>query len=117
MAKSPRPTYRIKFHNHNKIYELYAHEVAQSDMAGFIEIGEIIFGEHTKLLIDPAEVADTIAAGRSFLEETLEANQDAEWRILIHHRAMFSAGEGHGSATDLQHAWGRLLDDYNVDLV
>ncbi len=24
-------------------------------MAGFIEIGEIIFGEHSKLLIDPAE--------------------------------------------------------------
>jgi hypothetical protein len=24
-------------------------------MSGFIEIGEIIFGEHSKLLIDPAE--------------------------------------------------------------
>ena len=24
-------------------------------MGGFIEIGEIIFGEHSKLLIDPAE--------------------------------------------------------------
>ena len=40
MPKSPKPTYRIKFHNHNKIYELYAHEVSQSQMAGFIEIGE-----------------------------------------------------------------------------
>lgn len=55
MAKSPKPTFRIQFHNHNKIYELYAHEVGQSDMGGFIEIGEIIFGEHSKLLIDPAE--------------------------------------------------------------
>ena len=55
MAKSEKPTFRIQFHNNNKIYELYAHEVSQSQMAGFIEIGEIIFGEHSKLLIDPAE--------------------------------------------------------------
>lgn len=55
MAQSKKPTFRIQFHNNNKIYELYAHEVSQSQMAGFIEIGEIIFGEHSKLLIDPAE--------------------------------------------------------------
>ena len=55
MAKASKPTFRIQFHNNNKIYELYAHEVSQSQMAGFIEIGEIIFGEHSKLLIDPAE--------------------------------------------------------------
>jgi hypothetical protein len=55
MAKSKQNTFRIQFHNHNRIYELYAHQVSQSHMAGFIEIGEIIFGEHSKLLIDPAE--------------------------------------------------------------
>ena len=55
MAKLKKNTFRIQFHNHNRIYELYAHQVSQSHMAGFIEIGEIIFGEHSKLLIDPAE--------------------------------------------------------------
>ena len=55
MSKSDKPVFRIQFHSNNKIYELYAHEVSQSQMAGFIEIGEIIFGEHSKLLIDPAE--------------------------------------------------------------
>ena len=55
MPKTKKSTFRIQFHNNNKIYELYAHEVSQSHMAGFIEIGEIIFGEHSKLLIDPAE--------------------------------------------------------------
>ena len=55
MAKSKKNTFRIQFHNHNRIYELYAHQVSQSHMAGFTEIGEIIFGEHSKLLIDPAE--------------------------------------------------------------
>ena len=55
MPKAEKPTFRIQFHNNNKIYELYAHEVGQSQMGGFIEIGEIIFGENSKLLIDPAE--------------------------------------------------------------
>jgi hypothetical protein len=55
MARTPKPTFRIQFHNNNKIYELYAHQVGQSHMGGFIEIGEIIFGENSKLLIDPAE--------------------------------------------------------------
>jgi hypothetical protein len=55
VSNKEKPTFRIQFHNNNKIYELYAHEVGQSDMGGFIEIGQIIFGEHSKLLIDPAE--------------------------------------------------------------
>lgn len=55
MAKPIKSTFRIQFHNNNKIYELFAHEVSQSQMGGFIEIGEIIFGEYSKLLIDPAE--------------------------------------------------------------
>ena len=55
MAKKEKSIFRIQFHNNNKIYELYAREVGQSDLGGFIEIGEIVFGEHSKLLIDPAE--------------------------------------------------------------
>jgi len=47
--------FRVLFHNQNKIYELYAHEVSQASMIGFIEIGHIIFGERSKLLVDPAE--------------------------------------------------------------
>jgi len=55
MAKPKKTTFRIQFHNNNKIYELYAHEVSQSQMIGFIEVGDIIFGEQSRLLIDPAE--------------------------------------------------------------
>ncbi len=55
MASSSKSSFRIQFHNSGKIYELYAHEVSQSHMAGFIEVGKIIFGEQSKLLIDPAE--------------------------------------------------------------
>ncbi len=55
MGKAQDHCFRIQFHNNNRIYELYAREVSQSQMAGFVEIGQIIFGEQSKLLIDPAE--------------------------------------------------------------
>ena len=54
MAKK-KPTYRIIFHNHGKVYELYSHSVGQGDLFGFIEIGDIIFGERSAVLIDPSE--------------------------------------------------------------
>ncbi len=53
--KQSKNIFRILFHNQNKIYELYAHEVSQASMMGFIEVGQIIFGERSKLLVDPAE--------------------------------------------------------------
>ncbi len=55
MAKKSKSIFRVLFVNQNKVYELYAHEVGQASMLGFIEIGDIIFGERSKLLIDPAE--------------------------------------------------------------
>ncbi len=54
MAKK-EPTYRIIFHNQGKVYELYSHAVRQGDLFGFIEIGDIIFGERSAVLIDPSE--------------------------------------------------------------
>ena len=55
MSKTSKTIFRIQFHNHSRVYEIYANEVSQAHMAGFIEIGEIIFGEQSRLLIDPAE--------------------------------------------------------------
>ena len=55
MDKKSKSIFRVMFHNQDKIYELYAHEVGQASMLGFIEIGGIIFGERSKLLVDPAE--------------------------------------------------------------
>jgi len=55
MSKKNKSIFRIMFHNQDKIYELYAHEVGQASMMGFIEIGDLIFGERSKLLVDPAE--------------------------------------------------------------
>ena len=47
--------YRIYFHSHGQIYEVYAHAIYQSDLYGFVEIEDYIFGEKSKMVIDPSE--------------------------------------------------------------
>ena len=53
MAK--KQIYRILFHNQDKIYEVYAHDVHQGSLFGFIEIEQFMFGERTSLVVDPSE--------------------------------------------------------------
>jgi hypothetical protein len=48
-------TYRIVFHNQGKLYELYARHVSHGDLYGFVEVGDIIFGERTEMIVDPSE--------------------------------------------------------------
>ena len=47
--------FRVSFHSHGKVYQLHAESVSQADLYGFIEIADLLFGEHTSLVIDPAE--------------------------------------------------------------
>ena len=47
--------FRITFHNQGKIYQLHAEEVSQGELYGFIEIRNLLFNEHTSVVIDPAE--------------------------------------------------------------
>jgi len=48
-------TYRVTFLNQGKVYEIYAHKVAQGGLLGFVEIEDIIFGEKTTVVVDPSE--------------------------------------------------------------
>jgi hypothetical protein len=50
-----KPVYKIIFHNQGKIYELHARSISQSRMYAFVEVEDIMFGEHTELVVDPAE--------------------------------------------------------------
>jgi hypothetical protein len=52
---SSKRVYKVVFHNQGKLYELYAREVGQSSMYGFIEVEGLIFGERSAVLVDPAE--------------------------------------------------------------
>ena len=47
--------YKILFHNQGQIYEVYARAIYQSDLYGFIEVEDYIFGDRTKVVIDPAQ--------------------------------------------------------------
>ena len=47
--------FRISFHNNGKLYQLHAQQVAAASLYGFIEVSELLFGEHTTVVIDPAE--------------------------------------------------------------
>ena len=50
-----QPLYKIVFVNRDKVYEVYARQVHESGLYGFIEIEELVFGEQSTVLIDPAE--------------------------------------------------------------
>lgn len=47
--------YRIFFHNQGEVYEIYARSIFQSDLYGFVEVEDYIFGEKSKMVIDPSE--------------------------------------------------------------
>ena len=47
--------YKVIFHNQGKVYEIYARNVSQGAMFGFVELDRLVFGEKTSLLVDPSE--------------------------------------------------------------
>ncbi|MFT5576710.1 MAG: hypothetical protein ACI89D_002239 [Bermanella sp.] len=52
---SRAPIYKVIFHNQNQVYELYAKAIYQSEMYGFIEIEEFVFGEEGQMIVNPGE--------------------------------------------------------------
>lgn len=49
------PIYKVIFLNQSQVYELYAKQFYQSDLYGFVEIEEYVFGERSQIVVDPAE--------------------------------------------------------------
>lgn len=52
---SSRQIYRVIFHNQAQIYEIYVTHIYQSDLHGFIEVEEFLFGERASMVVDPSE--------------------------------------------------------------
>ena len=48
------PLYRVTFYNRDKVYEVYAKQVYQSELGGFIELEEMVF-DNSQVVLDPAE--------------------------------------------------------------
>ncbi len=55
MPSSKKKMYRIIFQGSSKMYELYARSITQSDMYAFIEVRDLVFGEQSKLVVNPGE--------------------------------------------------------------
>ena len=51
----PKSIYKVLFHSQGQIYEVYAHNIYQSDLYGFVEIEDYTFGNRSQMLIDPSE--------------------------------------------------------------
>ena len=47
--------YRISFINQDKVYEVFARQVYESDLYGFVVVEEIVFGTQSTVVIDPGE--------------------------------------------------------------
>ena len=54
-SEKQKHVYRIFFHNQGQVYEVYAHNIYQSELYGFVEIEDYVFGNRSQMLIDPAE--------------------------------------------------------------
>ena len=62
----------------NQVYEIYARAIYQSEMYGFIEVEELVFGERAQLVVDPgARALSTI-----FLQAYHQKPFDRDARFL-----------------------------------
>jgi hypothetical protein len=52
---SSKLIFKVMFYNQGDIYEIYARQIYQSEIYGFIEVEELVFGENTQMIVDPGE--------------------------------------------------------------
>lgn len=52
---SKETLYRISFINRGEIYEVYVRQLFQSDLYGFIEVEDFVFGSRGQVVVDPSE--------------------------------------------------------------
>ncbi|MFB1010558.1 MAG: DUF1820 family protein [Thiopseudomonas sp.] len=55
MSKDETQIFRVIFVNQGQVFEIYAKAIYQSDLWGFLEVEEFVFGERTQMVIDPSE--------------------------------------------------------------
>jgi len=51
----PKSLYKVSFHSHGKIYELYAERVSSGELWGFVEVADLVFDVHDGIVVDPTE--------------------------------------------------------------
>ncbi|MBS1199847.1 MAG: hypothetical protein H6R27_525 [Proteobacteria bacterium] len=62
--------FKVLFVNQGKIYEIYARKVSHGGLFGFVEVEELVFGERSTVVVDPAEekiMAEFAGVKRTYL--------------------------------------------------
>jgi len=62
--------FRVVFINQGKVYEIYARKVSHGGLFGFVEVEDLVFGERSSVVLDPAEErikSEFAGVQRSFL--------------------------------------------------
>lgn len=49
-----KPVYRVVVLQQGEVWELYVREIFQSDLWGFIEVEEFVFGDSSRVVVDPS---------------------------------------------------------------
>ena len=92
MTKKGQTIYRVQFMGQNKLYEIYAKNVYQGELYGFVVLEELIFGQHTTVVVDP-------------VEEKLQSEFDGVKQTIIPMHAVVRIDkvkkEGVGKVTDI----------------
>ncbi len=65
----------------------------------------------------PEQTADLTGLVKEHLRSDLMANQAKRWKIVNHHRPVYSASTRHGTDTTLLTEWAPIFDEFHVDLV
>ncbi len=47
--------YRVRFFSEDKIYEVYARDVLQGELYGFVILADLVFDNNTTVVVDPSE--------------------------------------------------------------
>ncbi|MDC0598843.1 DUF1820 family protein [Gammaproteobacteria bacterium] len=54
-SSEPKQIYKVTFLNKGEVYEVFTKQVYQSELYGFIEIEDYLFGERSRVVVDPSE--------------------------------------------------------------
>lgn len=52
---SEKRIYKVIFHSRGQLIELYARQVSQGGLLGFVEIEDLVFGARSQVVVDPSE--------------------------------------------------------------
>ena len=47
--------YKVSFLSQGQVYEVYARKVVQGGLLGFVEVEGLVFGQKTRVVVDPSE--------------------------------------------------------------